>query len=106
MDVNVMVFEEILTDLQFERVGAHPRESSLHGFLHDLSKLAGHGEAAFAFHLVGFHEQHIATGGSPSQAHGNSGALGALGNLGVQANLDRSEERRVGEESSTAAAHT
>ena len=74
------------------RVGAHPGQRGLHGLLHDLADLAGHGEAALALHAVGFDEEHIAARRSPGQADRYAGALGALGNFGVDADLDAAQE--------------
>jgi metal-dependent amidase/aminoacylase/carboxypeptidase family protein len=36
------------------------RNDRLHGFLHDLANLSGHGESALALHRIGFDEQYIA----------------------------------------------
>jgi len=55
--VNVVLGEPVGIDAELLRVGAHPRVRSLRGLLHDLADLAGHLEAALAFHPVGFDEQ-------------------------------------------------
>ena len=87
-----MLGEEVFLDAQLRRVRTHPGQRGLHRFLHHLADLAGHGEAAFALHRVGFDEQYVAARRSPGQAHGNAGALGALGNLAFHANLDAAQE--------------
>ena len=69
-----------------------PGEGRLHGFLHDLPDLSGHGESSLALHCIGFDEQHVAARRSPGQAHGNPRSLGALGNLALAANLDATQE--------------
>src|SRR5205823_13403647 len=45
-----------------------------------------------SFHFVGFNKQDVATGWRPGQAHRDSGALGALGNLGINTHLDSTQE--------------
>ena len=72
------------SSLACDRTQRHRR---LHRFLHHLAELSGHGEAALAFHLAGFDEEHVAAGRRPRQAHGHAGALGALGNFAFGADL-------------------
>src|ERR1043166_2804107 len=75
-----MVLEKLFRDRKLLRVGSHPGQSGLHGFLHYLADLSGHGEAALALHLVGLNEEDVAASRCPSQAHSHAGALGALRN--------------------------
>ena len=87
-----MVGEEVFRHAKTIRIRSHPGQRRLHGLLHDLADLAGHGESAFAFHGIGFDEQHVAAGGSPGQAYGNSRPLRALGNFAFAADLDATQE--------------
>src|SRR5579862_6351195 len=87
MDVDVVIGEEALVDAEFLGVGTYPGQCRLHRLLHHLTELSGHGEAALAFHLSGFDEQHVAASRRPCQTHRNSGALGALGNFAFGADL-------------------
>src|SRR4051812_14837977 len=87
-----MSSEEVFRHSQTIRVGPHPRECRLHGFLHDLTDLAGHGESAFALHGIGFDKQYIASRGSPRKTHGNSGTFRPLGNFALAADLDSTQE--------------
>ncbi len=52
------------------------------------ANLAGHLEAAFTLHPVGFDEQHIAARRCPGQPDRYTGKLGALRQFGVDAHLD------------------
>src|SRR4051794_13011583 len=87
-----MSSEEVLCHSQTIRVRPHPRECRLHGFLYDLTDLAGHGESAFALHGIGFDKQYITSGRSPRKTHGNSRTLRPLGNFAFAADLDSTQE--------------
>src|SRR5438270_3152899 len=73
-------------------IRADPGQRGLHGFLHHLAELSGHGKAALALHLVGLDEEDVSAGRSPSQTNRNARTLGALGDLGVNTDLDGAEE--------------
>ncbi len=88
MYVNVMVGKKALSDSKVDGIRPYPRQRRLHGFLHDLADLAGHGEPTFPTHHVGFDEQHIAASRSPRETDRNAGALGALGNFAFAADFD------------------
>src|SRR5205807_4929644 len=90
--MNVVLGKEILRNAQTHSVGPYPGQSGLHGLLHNLTDLAGHGESAFAFHLVGLDEEHIASGRSPSQTHGHARTLCALRDLALRPYFDSSEK--------------
>ena len=92
MNVNVVIGEEAFFNSELSRIGADPGQRGLHGFLHDLANLPGHGESAFAFHDIGFDEQYIAARGSPRQPDGNSGAFGALGDFALAADFDSAKK--------------
>ena len=79
-------------DPEYGRIRPHPGQSCLHGLLHHLADLSGHGEAAFALHGVGFDEQHVAAGRRPGQSDNHAGTLGALGNFAFAADLDAAQE--------------
>src|SRR5215472_12989142 len=90
--MDVMILEEILVKPKPMRIRADPGQRRLHRLLHDLADLAGHREPALSFHLVGFNEQDVASGRRPSQANGNARPLGALGDLGIDADLDSAQK--------------
>src|SRR5581483_1353654 len=92
MDVNVMVGKEAFFDTKLTGIGTHPSHAGLHGFLHHLADLSGHGEATLAFHGIGFYEKNVAAGRSPGQADCDSGALGALGNFAFAADFYSAQE--------------
>ena len=50
--------------------------------------LAGHSESTFAFHGVGFYEEHVAAGWSPGKAYGYAGAFSAFFDFAFYADLD------------------
>ncbi len=77
---------------QLVGIRPHPGQRRLHGLLHHLADLPGHGEAALAFHGVGFDKQNIAAGGRPGQADHHAGALGALGNFAFAADFDPTQK--------------
>ena len=87
-----MAGKEIFGYAQPIRIRPHPRQGRLHGLLHDLPDLAGHGESAFTFHSIGLDEQHVPPRGSPCQAYGYARTLRALGNFAFAANLDAPKE--------------
>ncbi len=87
-----MSLSDVLVEAERDGVRADPGERGLHGLLHDVADLAGHGEAALALHLVGFDEEDVAAGRCPGEADGDAGTLGALGDLGVDADLDAAQE--------------
>ena len=82
-----MVGEETFVDAKLLRIRPHPGQRRLHGLLHHLAELAGHGEAALALHLVGLDEEDVAAGRRPRQPNGHAGSLGALGNFALGADL-------------------
>src|SRR5438874_10981481 len=92
MYVNVMVGEKALSDSQVNGIRPYPGERRLHGFLHDLADLAGHGEPTFPTHHIGFDEQHIAASRSPREADRNAGAFRALSDFAFTADLDPPEK--------------
>ena len=67
-------------------------QAGLHGFAHHVLNLAGDGESAFAFHLVGFDEEDIAAGRGPGEADDDAGALGALGDFAFAADFDAAKK--------------
>src|SRR5438045_9766992 len=92
MYVNVMVGEKALSDSQVNGIRPYPGKRRLHGFLHDLADLAGHGEPTFALHYVGLDEQYISTSGRPRKADRDASALGALSTFAFTADFDASEQ--------------
>ena len=88
----VQILGEVLLQPQRGGVRTYPGKRSLHGLLHDLADLAGHLEAALAFHPVGFDEQHIATSRCPGQPNCHTRATSALSQLGIHADLDAAKE--------------
>src|SRR5260370_13685078 len=74
------------------RIRPGPGQCRLDRLLHDLADLSGHGEAALGLHLVGFDEEDVATGRRPGQTDSHAGALGALGDLSVDTDLDPAQE--------------
>ena len=88
VNVDVVLGEEILRYPENGRIRPHPGQSCLHGFLHHLADLSGHGETALALHGVGFDKQHVAAGRRPGQTYNHTCALGALGNFALNANLN------------------
>src|SRR5437899_3674383 len=94
MNVYVVVFEELIWDGEFFSIGAHPGQRRLHGLLHHLADLSGHGEAAFTLHFVGFDEENVAARRCPSQTNSHTRTPGALGNLSIDADFDAAQELR------------
>src|SRR5258706_583424 len=92
VNMYVVVLEELLIHAKRRRVGTHPGQSGLHGLLHHLTDLSGHGEAAFALHLVGFDKEDVATGWRPGEADSNAGTPRTFGNLRINADLDAAQE--------------
>ena len=86
--MDVMVGEKVFSNAELGGVGTNPGQRSLHGLLHHLADLSRHGGSALAFHGIGFDEEHITAGGRPGQAHSNSGAFCALGDLAFDADLN------------------
>src|SRR5260370_27036803 len=74
------------------RIRPGPGQWRLPRLLHALADLSGHGKAALALHLVGFDEEDVATGRRPGQTDSHAGALGALGDLSVDTDLDPAQE--------------
>src|SRR6516162_4041935 len=86
-----MTGEEFLINPQLGSVRAYPGQCRLHRLLHYLAKLSGHGEATLALHLVGFDEKNVPAGRCPCQANRDTGALRALSDFTLSANLDTAE---------------
>ena len=90
--MNVVIGKEAFRDPQLSGVGTYPGQGSLHGFLHHLADLPGHGEATFAFHAIRFDEEHVTAGRSPRQANRHTSAFGAFGNFALGPNFDTAEK--------------
>src|SRR5438093_2730255 len=90
--MDVVFREEALGNPKLSRVRPHPGYGGLHRFLHHLTDLPGHGEAAFALHAVGLDKQDVATGWRPSQPNDYASALGAFGDFAFATNLDATEK--------------
>ena len=83
VQVDVVFLEEVAVNAQFLGFGADVAEGGLGRFLHHVAQLPGEDEPLLAGHLGGFHEEHIAAGGSPGQARRHTGDFGALHHFGV-----------------------
>jgi hypothetical protein len=79
---------EVFGQSQHAGIGTYPGQRGLHGFLHHLADLPGHGEGAFAFHAVGLDKEDVAAGRRPGQAHRHPGPLHPFGDLGIHPHLD------------------
>src|SRR3984885_4574382 len=90
--VNVVIGEEILCDSKIRSIRSHPGQCSLHGFLHHLADLTGHGESTFAFHGIGFDEQYVASRGCPGQTYSHAGTFRAFFDFTFGTNLDATQE--------------
>src|SRR6266849_5770551 len=90
--MDVLPAEEIRIDGVALGVAAHPGEGRVHGLLHHLAEVAGHGELLSAAHAAGFDEDDIAARRRPYQADRNAGALDALLDLLFGAELGYTEQ--------------
>src|SRR5271165_5036571 len=78
VNVDVVLAEKVRLDAVTLSVGAHPGEGRGHGFLHDFAEMPGHSELLATAHAGGFDEDDVAAHGRPHEAYGYAGALDAL----------------------------
>src|SRR5436190_14699545 len=90
--MDIVIGKEAFLNTKRPRVGSHPGQSCLHGLLHHLADLSGHGEATFTLHHIGFDEQNVAARWRPGQTHNHSRSLGTLGDFAFATNFDSTEE--------------
>src|SRR5450755_2606611 len=73
-----MLAEEIRVNAITIGIGANPCQGCGHGFLHDFTKVSGHGELLSTAHACGFDEDDVSADGRPYQTDRDARLLNAL----------------------------
>src|SRR5579875_2825776 len=83
--MDVVGLEEVRVDVVVRSMSAHPGQSGLHGFLHNVPHVPGHREMLSTLHGCGFHKEHVAPGRRPGQPYCHTWPACTLDDLRLQA---------------------